>query len=151
MLYKTGRADGSHTNKGANMKEEWKVCNVYKHHILDGEPESARCCPIALAMEQIVAKDSKYNGYSPVISNAKDMHLEHLQGDDEELPLSIDVYEEDRLEVDNFIRDFDATYGDETAPLPLPIRFRYRIIDKSQRDAIARLSKEIENDKKETK
>ena len=24
MLYKTGRADGSHTNKGTNMKGEWK-------------------------------------------------------------------------------------------------------------------------------
>ena len=114
------------------MKDEWKVCNVQTDHILDGEPESSRCCAVALAMEEVVAKDSKYNGYSPVISKAKDMHLEHLQGDDEELPLSIDVYEEDRREVDDFIWDFDATYGDETAPLPLPMRFRYRIINKKE-------------------
>ena len=119
-------------NKGAKMKEEWKVCNVQTDHILDGEPESARCCAVALAMEEIIGRRSKYNGYSPVISNAKDMHLEHLQGDDEELPLSIDVYEEDRREVDDFIWDFDATYGDETAPLPLPMRFRYRIINKKE-------------------
>ena len=119
-------------NKGAKMKEEWKVCNVQTDHIIDGETENARCCAVALAMEQIIGQDSKYNGYSPVISNAKDMHLEHLQGDDEELPLSIDVYEEDRREVDDFIWDFDATYGDETAPLPLPMRFRYRIINKKE-------------------
>ena len=112
------------------MKKEWKVCNVQTDHILDGEPESARCCAVALAMEQIVGQDSKYNGYGPVISNAKHMHLEHC--DDEELPISIDVYEEDRKEVDDFIWEFDATYCDETAPLPLPMRFRYRIIAKKE-------------------
>ena len=117
-------------NKGVKMKKEWKVCNVQTDHILDGEPESARCCAVALAMEEIIGRRSKYNGYSPVISNAKDMHLEHC--DDEELPLSIDVYEEARREVDDFIWDFDATYGDETAPLPLPMRFRYRIINKKE-------------------
>ena len=129
------------------MKEEWKVCNVYKHHILDGEPESARCCPIALAMEQIVAKDSKYNGYSPVISNAKHMHLEKSDFDDKEI-LAIDVFEGDREDVDNFIWDFDKTYDDETEPIPIPMRFRYRIISQTRRDAIARLNKEIEADNK---
>ena len=101
-------------------------------------------------MEQIIGRRSKYNGYSPVISNAKHMHLEKSDLDDKEI-LAIDVYEEDRQEVDDFIWQFDATYGDETAPLPLPMRFRYRIISQTRRDAIARLSKEIEADKKETK
>ena len=130
------------------MKKEWKVCNVQTDHILDGEPESARCCAVALAMEQIIGRRSKYNGYSPVISNAKHMHLEKSDLDDKEI-LAIDVYEEDRQEVDDFIWQFDATYGDETAPLPLPMRFRYRIISQTRRDAIARLNKEIEADKKE--
>ena len=132
------------------MKGEWKVCNVQTDHILDGEPESARCCAVALAMEQIIGRRSKYNGYSPVISNAKHMHLEKSDLDDKEI-LAIYVYEEDRQEVDDFIWDFDATYGDETAPLPLPMRFRYRIISQTRRDAIARLNKEIEADKKEIK
>ena len=113
------------------MKKEWKVCNVQTDHILDGEPESARCCAVALAMEQIIGRRSKYNGYSPVITNAKHMHLEKSDLDDKEI-LAIYVYEEDRQEVDDFIWDFDATYGDETAPLPLPMRFRYRIIDKKE-------------------
>ena len=112
------------------MKQEWKVCNVQADHIIDGEPENARCCAVALAMEQIIREDSKYNGYEPVISNAKDMFLEHDKR--EEFPLSIDVYEEDRKEVDDFIWDFDATHGDLTAPKPLPITFKYRIIDKKE-------------------
>ena len=128
MLYKTGRADGSHTNKGANMKEEWKVCNVQKHHILDGEPESARCCPIALAMEEIINNDDSYRGYSPVIPNAKDMWLDRSSVDDDAKVIPIEVCEEDREDVDNFIWDFDKTYSDDTEPLPLPMRFRYRII-----------------------
>tara|TARA_B100000131_G_scaffold301270_1_gene323358 strand:- start:587 stop:985 length:399 start_codon:yes stop_codon:yes gene_type:complete len=128
MLYKTGRADGSHTNKGVNMKEEWKVCNVQVDHILDGEPESARCCPIALAMEEIVGKSSKYKGYIPVIPNAKDMFLDSASLDDcEDKVIPIEVCEEDREDVDNFIWDFDKTYSDDTEPLPLPMQFRYRI------------------------
>ena len=114
------------------MKKEWKVCNVQTDHILDGEPESARCCAVALAMEQIIGRRSKYNGYSPVISNAKDMHLEYNSpkvGEYGKFPLSIEVYEEDREEVDNFIWEFDSTYDDETAPKPLPMMFRYRIIN----------------------
>ena len=110
------------------MKEEWKVCNIQKHHILDGEPESARCCPIALAMEEIVAKDSKNKGYSPVIPNARDMRLDRSSVDDDAEVIPVEVYEEDREDVDNFIWDFDKTYDDDTEPLPLPMRFRYRII-----------------------
>ena len=113
------------------MKKEWKVCNVQTDHILDGEPEYARCCAVALAMEQIIARRSKYKGYIPVISNARDMHLENCDSDDDRT-LAIDVYVEDRQEVDDFIWDFDATCGDETAPKPLPITFKYRIIDKKE-------------------
>ena len=112
------------------MKKEWIVCNVQTDHILDGEPESARCCAVALAMEQIVGQDSKYNGYGPVISNAKHMHLEHC--DDEELPISIEVYKEDRKEVDDFIWEFDKTEGDPDADIPGSIGFKYRIIDKKE-------------------
>ena len=126
MLYKTGRADGSHTNKGVNMKEEWKVCDINTDHILSGEPESARCCPIALAMEQEIKNLEEYKGYSPVITNAKDMHLEKSDFNDREI-LAIDVFEGDREDVDNFIWDFDKTYDDETEPIPVPMRFRYRI------------------------
>ena len=127
MLYKTGRADGSHTNKGVNMKEEWKVCNIQTDHILDGEPESARCCPIALAIEQEIGSLKEYKDYSPVILNAKDMHLEKIKFEDKEI-LAIDVFEGDREDVDNFIWDFDKTFSSDTEPLPLPMRFRYRII-----------------------
>jgi len=109
------------------MKQEWKVCNVQTDHILDGEPENARCCPIALAMEEIMAKDSKYKGYSPVIPNARDMWLDRSSVDDDAKVIPIEVCEEDRKDVDNFIWGFDATYDDETAPLPLPMQFRYRI------------------------
>ena len=137
MLYKTGRADGSHKNKGVNMKEEWKVCSVQVDHILNGKPESARCCPIALAMEEIINNNDSYKGYSPVIPNAKDMWLDRssinnvlkysipLKDDAKVIP--IEVCEEDRKDVDNFIWGFDATYHDETPPLPLPMQFRYRI------------------------
>ena len=114
------------------MKDEWKVCNVQTDHILDGEPENARCCAIALAMEQEIQRYSWCDGYSPVISNAKDMFLDRSSLEDDAVPLSIEVYEEDREEVDNFIWDFDATYNDETAPIPLPMMFRYRIIDKKE-------------------
>ena len=127
MLYKTGRADGSHTNKGANMKEEWKICNIQTDHILDGEPESARCCAVALAMKQEIENLEEYKGYSPVITNVRDMHLEKSDFDDKEI-LEIDVFEEDRQDVDNFIWDFDKTYDNEEEPIPVPMRFRYRII-----------------------
>ena len=113
------------------MKKEWKVCNVQTDHILDGEPENSRCCAIALAMEQEIGRYGWCDGYSPVISNAKDMHLENCDLNDKRT-LAIEVYEEDRQEVDDFIWEFDATDGDETAPLPLPMRFRYRIIDKKE-------------------
>ena len=113
------------------MKKEWKVCNVQTDHIIDGETENARCCAVALAMEQIIGQDSKYNGYSPVISNAKDMHLENCDLNDKRT-LAIDVFEEDRKEVDDFIWEFDATHCDETVQKPLPMMFRYRIIDKKE-------------------
>ena len=112
------------------MKEEWKVCNIQADHILDGEPESARCCPIALAMEQEIGSLEEYKGYSPVIPNAKDMYLEISSLDrdlDGKKILAIDVFEGDRENVDNFIWDFDKTYDNETEPVPLPIEFRYRI------------------------
>ena len=109
------------------MKEEWKVCDINTDHILSGEPENARCCPIALAIEQEIKNLEKYEGYSPVISNAKHMHLEKSDLNDREI-LAIDVFEGDREDVDNFIWDFDKTYDDETEPIPIPMRFRYRII-----------------------
>ena len=109
------------------MKQEWKVCNVQIDHILDGEAESSRCCPIALAIEQGIGSLKEYKDYSPVIINAKDMHLEKFKFEDKKI-LAIDVFEGDTVDVDNFILDFDATYDDETAPLPLPMQFRYRII-----------------------
>ena len=109
------------------MKEKWKVCNIQKHHILNGEPESARCCPIALAIEQEIGSLEEYRGHSPVILNAKDMHLEKIKFEDKEI-LAIDVFEGDREDVDNFIWDFDKTFSSDTEPLPLPMQFRYRII-----------------------
>jgi|TARA_R100000479_G_scaffold173941_2_gene121078 hypothetical protein len=115
------------TNKGANMKQEWKVCNVQIDHILDGEPESSRCCPIALAIEEIINNDDNYKKYSPVIPNATDMYLDRSSVDDDAKVIPIEVFEGDTVDVDNFILDFDATYDDETAPLPLPMQFRYRI------------------------
>jgi len=115
------------TNKGVNMKEEWKVCNVQIDHILDGEPESARCCPIALAMEEIINNDDNYKGYIPVVPNAIDMRLDRTIINNDAKVIPIEVCEEDTVDVDNFILDFDATYDDETAPLPLPMQFRYRI------------------------
>ena len=116
------------TNKGANMKEEWKVCNVQIDHILDGEAENARCCPIALAMEEIINNDDSYKKYSPVVPNARDMWLDRSSINDDAKLIKIEVCKEDTVDVDNFILDFDATYDDETAPLPLPMQFRYRII-----------------------
>ena len=109
------------------MKEEWKVCTVRTGHILDGKPESPYCCPIALAMEEIVAKDSKYKGYSPVIPNARDMRLDRNSVDDDAKVIPIEVYKEDREDVDNFIWGFDKTYPDDTEHLPSPMVFRYRI------------------------
>ena len=108
------------------MKEEWKVCSVQEGHILDGEPESARCCAIALAMKQEIENLEEYKGYSPVINNAKHMHLEKSKFNDRQI-LEIDVFGGDREDVGNFIWDFDKIYDDETEPLPTPIRFRYRI------------------------
>ncbi len=108
------------------MKEEWKVCDINTDHILNGEPESARCCPVALAIEQEIGSLKEYKDYSPVILNAKDMHLEKIKFEDKEI-LAIDVFEGDREDVDNFIWDFDKTFSSDTEPLPLPMRFRYRI------------------------
>ena len=115
------------TNKGVNMKQEWKVCNVQIDHILDGEPVSARCCPIALAMEEIINNDDNFKGYSPVVPNAVEMWLDRSSISDSPKVIQIEVCKEDTVDVDNFILDFDATYDDETAPLPLPMQFRYRI------------------------
>ena len=109
------------------MKEEWKVCNIQTDHILDGEPESSRCCAVALAMKQEIENLEEYKGYSPVITNVRDMHLEKSDFDDKEI-LEIDVFEEDRQDVDNFIWNFDKTYDNEEEPIPVPMRFRYRII-----------------------
>jgi len=109
------------------MKEEWKVCNVQIDHILDGEPQSARCCPIALAMEEIINNDDSYEGYSPVVPSSVEMWLDKSSISDSPKVIPIEVCEEDTVDVDNFILDFDATYDDETAPLPSPMQFRYRI------------------------
>ena len=107
--------------KGVNMNKEWKVCNVQPEHIKDGEPQSARCCAIALAMEEIVGKSSKYKSYNPVISNASDMFLDRASLDDDAMPIGIVVFKDDRDNVDDFITYFDSTYDDESLPLPDPI------------------------------
>ena len=126
--------------KGVNMNKEWKVCNVQTDHIEDGEPQSARCCAIALAMEEIVAKNSKYKNYSPVISDAYDMFLDKSSLDSEgkvtsyndAMPIGIVVFKEDRDNVGEFIEYFDMTYDDESLPLPDPISFRYKILDRKE-------------------
>ena len=122
--------------KGVNMNKEWKVCNVKTAHIADGEPQSARCCAIALAMEEIVGKSSKYKSYSPVISNASDMFLDRATLDDneylEDKVIGIEVFNDDRDNVDEFIEYFDMTYDDESLPLPGPISFRYKILDRKE-------------------
>tara|TARA_R100000781_G_scaffold106844_1_gene70918 strand:- start:4 stop:345 length:342 start_codon:yes stop_codon:yes gene_type:complete len=110
------------------MKEEWKVCNIQKHHILNGEPENARCCPIALAMKEIINNDDNYKGYIPVVPNAIDMRLDRSSINDDAKVIPIEVCKEDTADVDNFIWDFDKTYDNDTEPLPLPMMFRYRII-----------------------
>ena len=122
------------------MNKEWKVCNVKTDHIADGEPQSARCCAIALAMEEIVAKNSKYKNYSPVISDAYDMFLDKSSLDSEgkvtsyndAMPIGIVVFKEDRDNVGEFIEYFDMTYDDESLPLPDPISFRYKILDRKE-------------------
>ena len=122
------------------MNKEWKVCNVKTDHIADGEPQSARCCAIALAMEEIVAKNSKYKNYSPVISDAYDMFLDKSSLDSEgkvtsyndAMPIGIVVFKEDRDNVGEFIEYFDMTYDDESLPLPGPISFRYKILDRKE-------------------
>ena len=114
------------------MNKEWKVCNVQPKHIADGEPQSSRCCAIALAMEEIVAEGSKYKGYSPVISNAEDMFLDRSSLDDDVMPIGILVFKDDRGDVDEFIEYFDMTYDDESLPLPDPISFRYKILDRKE-------------------
>ena len=122
------------------MNKEWKVCNVQTDHIADGEPQSARCCAIALAMEEIVAKNSKYKNYSPVISDAYDMFLDKSSLDSEgkvtsyndAMPIGIVVFKEDRDNVGEFIEYFDMTYDDESLPLPDPISFRYKILDRKE-------------------
>ena len=122
------------------MNKEWKVCNVKTDHIADGEPQSARCCAIALAMEEIVAKNSKYKNYSPVISDAYDMFLDKRSLDSEgkvtsyndAMPIGIVVFKEDRDNVGEFIEYFDMTYDDESLPLPDPISFRYKILDRKE-------------------
>ena len=114
------------------MNKEWKVCNVKTDHIADGEPQSARCCAIALAMEEIVGKSSKYKSYNPVISNASDMFLDRASLDDDAMPIGIVVFKEDRDNVGEFIEYFDMTYDDESLPLPDPISFRYKILDRKE-------------------
>ena len=74
-----------------------------------------------------MAKDSKYKGYSPVIPNARDMRLDRNSVDDDAKVIPIEVYKEDREDVDNFIWGFDKTYPDDTEHLPSPMVFRYRI------------------------
>jgi len=112
------------------MKDEWKELWVSEVNILDGEPDSCLECPIALAMNEELEKLGIYKKYRTHIGGSKSMKLENY--DEEEAPhLYVDIFEKDRQDVDEFISEFDSTH-DETYPLPLPMRFRYRIVDKKE-------------------
>ena len=42
------------------------------------------------------------------------------------------MFKDDRDNVDEFIEYFDMTYDDESLPLPGPISFRYKILDRKE-------------------
>ena len=124
MLYKTGRAYGSHTNKGANMKEEWKWLRVTEEDIINGIPDSCVNCPIALAMGRELEKDEELKNYRANVGG-ESMLLEHRE--DERTPIQVELYEPTIHIYKDFIWEFDMTESDPDAPKPSTMGFKYRI------------------------
>ena len=124
MLYKTGRAYGSHTNKGANMKEEWKWLKVTEEDIINGIPDSCVNCPIALAMGRELEKDEELKNCRANVS-ADFMTLEHRER--KEPAIEVEILDEHQHIYRGFIYEFDKT-GEDNNIKPHPIGFKYRII-----------------------
>mgnify|MGYP003665920548 CR=1 FL=1 len=124
MLYKTGRADGSHTNKGANMKEEWKWLRVTEEDIVNGLPASCTNCPIALAMGRELEKDGILKDYRAKVG-ADELYLEHREW--KEPAIEVEILDEHKALYSGFIYEFDRKEDDLDAPKPNTIGFKYRI------------------------
>ena len=125
MLYKTGRAYGSHTNKGANMKEEWKWLRVTEEDIINGIPDSCVNCPIALDMGRELEKDEELKNCRANVS-ADFMTLEHRER--KEPAIEVEILDEHQVLYSDFISEIDMTESDDNATRPPPIGFKYRII-----------------------
>ena len=107
------------------MKEEWKWLIVTEHDIINGHPDSCTHCPIALAMCREIGKDEELKDYRAHVGS-DDMFLEHRT--DDELPISIEVFDEHQHIYMDFISEFDMTENRPDAPKPNTIGFKYRII-----------------------
>ena len=121
------------TCKGEQMRnKKWKTLQVSDDDILNGQPNSFSCCPIALALDREECMQGKYepgrSHWSPEVHCSDEMYINNSR--DKEDYRALFIKYEDRDEVDDFIKAFDVWGphggGDILSDIP-QIRFRYRL------------------------
>ena len=118
----------------------WREIQVSDDDILNGKPNSKTCCAIALAVDRVecMNRDGEFepgrSDWQPEVHCSDELYIEHQGEGINALQVpeyyALDIHEDDRDDVDNFIKAYDkwAPHGGGDILSDLGnLRFRYRL------------------------
>ena len=126
------------------MSQEWKVAQLRDEDVINGAPNSNRCCAVALCLERLECeRNPKRTDWYPEVHCADEIYINQGEYEEKQDYRLIVVHKEDKAALDEWIQAYDEENMDGSSPrddedypgyeatyqmlLENPISFRYKI------------------------
>lgn len=124
------------------MSKEWKVAQLRDEDVINGAPNSNRCCAVALCLERLEC-ERKEDYWYPEVHSSDEIYINQGEYEEKQDYRLIAVHKDDKDILDEWIQAYDEENMDGSSPrddedypgyaetyqtlLENPIRFRYKV------------------------
>ena len=126
------------------MSKEWKVAQLRDEDVINGAPNSNRCCAVALCLERLECeRNPKRTDWYPEVHCSDEIYINQGEYEEKQDYRLIVVHKDDKDRLDEWIQAYDEENMDGSSPrddedypgyvetyqmlLENPVRFRYKI------------------------
>ena len=126
------------------MSQEWKVAQLRDEDVINGAPNSNRCCAVALCLERLECeRNPKRTDWYHEVHCSDEIYINQGEYEEKQDYRLIVVHKDDKDRLDEWIQAYDEENMDGSSPrddedypgyaetyqmlLENPVRFRYKI------------------------
>ena len=126
------------------MSQEWKVAQLRDEDVINGAPNSNRCCAVALCLERLECeRNPERTDWYPEVHCSDEIYINQGEYEEKQDYRLIVVHKDDKDRLDEWIQAYDEENMDGSSPrddedypgyaetyqmlLENPVRFRYKI------------------------